>query len=103
MMKLTPGSRWKSAVCDAEIVVVRAPASEAVLACGSSPMVPIKQERPDALQLTAPEENAALLGKRYMDEASGLELLCSKSGNGALALDGRALTLKEAKKLPSSD
>ena len=102
-MKLTPGSRWKSAVCDAEIVVVRVPGSEAALTCGGVPMVPAKDPRPDVPQLTAPQENAALLGKRYMDEASGLEALCNKSGKGALAFDSRALTLKEAKKLPSSD
>jgi hypothetical protein len=30
-------------------------------------------------------------------------LLCTKAGAGSLALDGRALGLKEAKPLPSSD
>lgn len=102
-MKLTPGSRWKSAVCDAEVVAVRAPAGEVVLACGGVPMIPSKDARPDIPQLQAAQENAALLGKRYADEASGLELLCNKSGKGALSLDGRPLNLKEAKKLPSSD
>ena len=102
-MKLTPGSRWKSAVCDAEVVVVRVPSAEAALICGGVPMIPAKDARPDVPQLTAPQENAALLGKRYIDETSSMELLCNKSAKGALAFDGRALTLKEAKKLPSSD
>jgi len=102
-MKLTPGSRWKSAVCDAEIVAVRAPSGDVVLACGGVPMIPSKEPRPDMPQLDAPQESAALLGKRYADETSGAEFLCNKSGKGALTLDGRALTLKEAKKLPSSD
>ena len=43
------------------------------------------------------------LGKRYVDAETGLEALCSKSGAGSLSIDGRPLTLKEAKKLPSSD
>jgi hypothetical protein len=66
-------------------------------------MVAAKDARPNAPQLTAALENAALLGKRYIDEISALELLCNKSGKGTLTLDGRALTFKEAKKLPSSD
>ena len=102
-MKLTPGSRWKSAVCEAEVVTVRAPAGDVTLVCGGALMLPAKDPLPDVPQLTAPQENAALLGKRNIDEMSGLELLCNKSGKGALTLDGRALTLKEAKKLPSSD
>ena len=43
------------------------------------------------------------MGKRYSDEESGLEVLCSKAGEGALAGDGRALPVKGAKPLPSSD
>ena len=45
----------------------------------------------------------SLLGKRYEDETAGVEVLCTKPGPGALACDGRALTLKSAKPLPSSD
>ena len=44
-----------------------------------------------------------LLGKRYADEASGLELLCTKAGVGTLTLDGSVLDVKSAKPLPSSD
>ena len=43
------------------------------------------------------------LGKRYSDEASGAELLCTKGGAGALSADGRLLELKVAKALPASD
>ena len=48
-------------------------------------------------------DGGTLLGKRYVDEASGIELLCSKGGSGSLACDGRAMTVKGAKPLPSSD
>jgi hypothetical protein len=38
-----------------------------------------------------------------VDVETGLEALCSKPGAGSLSLDGRPLTMKEAKKLPASD
>jgi hypothetical protein len=44
-----------------------------------------------------------LLGKRYADEASGLEVLCTKAGAGTLTLDGVPLEVKSPKPLPSSD
>ena len=44
-----------------------------------------------------------LLGKRYVDDDAGLELLCTKAGPGTLHCDGRPLGLKGAKPLPSSD
>ncbi|MDP9820794.1 hypothetical protein J2S59_000603 [Nocardioides massiliensis] len=43
------------------------------------------------------------LGKRYFDENTGLEVLCSKGGAGPLMVDGRLLQVRGAKALPSSD
>ena len=43
------------------------------------------------------------MGKRYVDEETGIEALVSKAGDGSLSIDGRVLNLKEAKALPSSD
>ena len=43
------------------------------------------------------------LGKRYTDDDTGIELLCTKPGVGPLVIGGRELTLKTAKALPSSD
>jgi len=43
------------------------------------------------------------LGKRYCDDDDGIEVLCTKGGDGSLALAGKSLHLKEAKPLPSSD
>ena len=43
------------------------------------------------------------MGKRFADEGSGIEVLCSKGGAGSLAIDGQALGAKDAKKLPASD
>jgi hypothetical protein len=101
-MDLKPGSRWRSAVCEAEVVVVRPPKSAAVLECGAQPMAAFGSARPEGL--SPPTGSVGVLvGKRYFDEESGLEVLCSKAGASALSLDGRPLGLKQAKKLPSSD
>lgn len=45
----------------------------------------------------------AQMGKRYVDEAGTVELLCVKPGKGSLAIGGVALNTKDAKTLPSSD
>jgi hypothetical protein len=102
-MDLKPGSRWKSAVCDAEVVVVRPPSSAVVLACGGHPMAPHAAERPSGLALSPDQAAGSVMGKRYVDAESGLEALCTKPGAGSLSLDGRPLAVKATKKLPSSD
>jgi len=43
------------------------------------------------------------LGKRYEDEGSGLEILCTKPGPASLSIGADALHIKGAKPLPSSD
>jgi hypothetical protein len=100
---LKAGSRWKSAVCDTEAVVVRPPSSAVALECGGAPMLAITESRPQGAAPAPAFAEGSLLGKRYSDEVSGLEMLCTKPGLGSLAVDGRLLLLKEAKRLPSSD
>src|SRR3989344_4411316 len=51
-MDLKPGSRWKSAVCDAELVVVRAPKSPVSLECGGHPVIPHAEARSGDLTLS---------------------------------------------------
>jgi hypothetical protein len=99
VLEIKPGTRLRSAVSDVEVVVVRAPKGAVELCCGSAPMV-----APDVpVDGGATPEGSAVLGKRYVDEASALELLCTKAGAGALTVDGRELAVKGAKTLPSSD
>ena len=103
-MELKPGSRWKSAVCASEVVVVRSPTTAVVLECGGAPMLAFSAERPAQPAAIAPNHAAGCqVGKRYGDAESGLEALCAKAGAGSLSVDGRALVAKDAKKLPSSD
>ena len=64
---------------------------------------PEGEARPNDLPAVAPESAATLLGKRYSDESIGIELLCTKSGLGSLAVDGVPLGQKDAKPLPASD
>jgi hypothetical protein len=102
-MKLRPGQKLHSAVCDAQVVVVKAPAGEVELGCGGAPLLDDGQEADGAAALDASLGEGPLLGKRYADEELGLELLCTRAGTGALTVDGRALLIKGAKPLPSSD
>jgi hypothetical protein len=97
MMK--PGTKLKSAVCDTEVVVIKT--SGAAVECGGVPMV---TERPAQRgTLDAAFAGGTKIGKRYVDAANTLELLCTKAGQGTLASGGVALQLREAKPLPSSD
>ena len=102
-MKIPPGSRWKSAVCATEVVVVKPPKGEGTLSCGGAPMLDQKAERPAGGAPAADQAAGTLLGKRYGDDSSAIELLCTKGGAGTLAFDGRALEIRAVKALPSSD
>jgi hypothetical protein len=100
MTDITVGQRLRSAVCDTEVIVLRVPEAPVELSCGGSPMTansgPAGSPRPGA-------GGGTLLGKRYVDEKTGLEVLCTRPGAGGLAADGRDLTIKAPKALPASD
>ncbi|AMN45586.1 hypothetical protein ACG33_12430 [Steroidobacter denitrificans] len=100
---LKAGTRVKCAVCDTEVMVVRSPAEEVVLSCGGVEMVAMDAPKRVGEHVAAEAGEMALVGKRYVDAGDTLELLCTKAGKGALGLGGEALTVKQAKPLPSSD
>jgi hypothetical protein len=102
-MKVAAGSRWKSAVCATEVVVMKGAQQDLELQCGGVAMVAMSAERAAGAAPVAGHDGGTLLGKRYGDEASGLELLCTKGGAGALSYDGQALVIRAVKALPSSD
>lgn len=102
-MELRPGLKLSSAVCDAQVIVVKAPAAEVEIACGGAPMRTEGEAPGEPAALDETIGDPVLLGKRYADEDIGLELLCTKAGRGALTVDGRVLLVKGAKPLPSSD
>jgi hypothetical protein len=103
MAELKPGMRLRSSVCATEVMIVAAPKGDVDLTCGGAAMAPL-----DAPAQTkgSPSPDAAggtQLGKRYVNEAGDLELLCTKPGQGSLACTGKPLSIKGAKPLPSSD
>jgi len=96
---MKPGARLKSTVCDTEVMVIRA--ADAQVECGGAPM----SEQPAAQRGTINPAFAqgTKIGKRYVDAAGKIELLCVKPGQGSLSIGGVALLIKDAKPLPSSD
>lgn len=102
-MDYKTGSRWKSSVCGTEIVIVRSPSAPGLLACGGVPVVPIDADDSPGARLDPSLAGGSLLGKRYEDADSRLEVLCTKAGEGTLGFEGRPLAIKGAKPLPSSD
>jgi hypothetical protein len=102
-MELIAGIRLRSAVCPTEIIVLKAPPGDVDLRCGGVIVV----ETDTALQAAAaPQEGfseGTQLGKRYAHSESGLELLCTKTGEGSLSVGKVLLTTKQAKTLPASD
>ncbi|HEY1841018.1 MAG TPA: hypothetical protein VGG53_12520 [Mycobacterium sp.] len=100
MTDLKPGNRLRSTVGDTEIIVIRAPAAPVELSCGGQPMTTNLAATVAGASTT---ENDTVLGKRYVDTNTGLELLCTKAGPGVLSADGRQLTIKAPHALPASD
>ena len=66
-------------------------------------MVPVGTEIPSGATPDPAFAEDTPIGKRFADEASGLELRATKGGAGALARDGTTIPLKYAKPLPASD
>jgi hypothetical protein len=107
-VKARVGQTLVSTVDGTAVVVVRAPAGEVALTCGGADMVdskavPIGAGHGATTTLDPAQAGGALLGKRYADDALGLELLCTKGGQGTLAVGGAPLALKDAKPLPATD
>ena len=101
-MKLKTGQSLTSATDSTTVIVISAVADEVSLTCGGVEMVE-PGTAADKKSAVAGSAGETLLGKRYVDEAGLIEVLCTKAGETVLALDGTALTIKAAKALPSSD
>lgn len=103
MARLRSGLRLKSAVCTTEVMVVAAPEADVEVTCGGAPLLPLGDSTQSGVKIDEGAAGGTLLGKRYVDAAGSLELLCTKPGKGSLAVGGDLLVLKAAKPLPSSD
>ena len=103
MSQLKPGTRLKSAVCATEVMLIAVPEGGVELACGGAPMLAAGQEPPSGVSLSPDAAKGTQIGKRYTNESGDVELLCTKPGEGSLAVGGTPLAIKAAKPLPSSD
>ena len=101
-MELKAGTRLRSATDACEVVVVKAPGEAIDLRCGGQPFVAIDAEvTPGAV--ADGFDGGTQLGKRYADEELGLEILCTKAGEGSISVGETVLEVKGAKPLPASD
>ena len=97
---MKPGTKLKSATCDTEVMVIKAPA-DAEIACGGTLMT--AEASTNSQTIDPAFADGTLMGKRYVDEAGTVELLCVKAGAGSLSMNNTKLGIKDAKPLPSSD
>ena len=101
MVQIKAGTKLFSAVCDTQIMVLRVPADDLDVSCGGLPMQ--TEEATEKSSMTEEAGEGSLVGKRYVDEAETLEFLCTRGGEGNVSVNGVALEVKQAKRLPSSD
>ena len=101
-LQLKAGARLRSAVDACEVVVVKAPADPVDLRCGGHPFLPA-DAAPASESVVEGFGGGTQLGKRYSDDELGVELLCTKAGEGAISVGETILAVKGAKPLPASD
>jgi hypothetical protein len=102
-LALSVGARLRSAVDDdTEVVVVRCPPHPVDLRCGGHRMR-LGDADPGSEAMIAGFDGGSVIGKRYVADDVGLELLCVRPGRGTLSVGQSPLTLKAAKSLPASD
>ena len=101
-VKFRAGQQLVSAVDSTAVIVIKAPAAECTVTCGGVAMAtagePVIHAEPDPSLMGGTQ-----IGKRYVDDADTIQLLCTKAGDGTLALDGNPLQIQAAKPLPASD
>ena len=103
-MKPRVGQTLTSPVDTTTVIVVRAPSAELDITCAGVPLWDAKSGAPAPEGTADPAQlGGSQLGKRYADDELGLELLCTKGGEGTIAVNGIPLPLRDAKPLPASD
>jgi hypothetical protein len=102
-MKVRVGQTLASTVDATSLVVVRAPDGDLAVTCGGAAMVAPGEAPTAGARAEGAPGDGLLMGKRYADEALGLELLCVKPGQYPVAVNGTPLAQKSAQPLPASD
>jgi hypothetical protein len=101
-IRLKAGMRLWSVTDTCQVVVIRAPGVAVDLRCGGQPFE-LSEREASLLSIARDFDGGSQIGKRYSDEALGLEVLCTKSGEGAISVGEALLSVKGAKSLPASD
>lgn len=96
------GMKLRSAVCDTQIMVLRVPAEPLDIRIGGAPVL-AADETGDGAALDPALAGGSQTGKRYTDAGETMEFLCTKGGQGTIAVTGYEIGIKQAKQLPSSD
>ncbi|TQM11302.1 hypothetical protein [Pseudonocardia kunmingensis] len=103
-MKLRVGQTLASTVDATTVIVVRWPGDDLEITCGGARMVDPRGPEAGTTGVADPGQlGGSRLGKRYADDELGVEFLCTKAGEGTLAVNGSPLPVKDAKPLPASD
>ncbi|GAA4994550.1 hypothetical protein GCM10023205_79190 [Yinghuangia aomiensis] len=97
---LRAGDQLACTTCTTRVVVLRpgSDGDQVVTCCGSALQPAANRSTPGA-----PDGAGTVLGKRYVDAADTVELLCTFAGAGELDYGGEAMAVKAAKPLPASD
>jgi hypothetical protein len=79
------------------VLVVRPPRGPGELCCDGIAMF---NRRPASCSVSSLSKGRIRLGQRLRDSVSGLEVVCTYAGNGALSFDGRPLKVVPNKPTP---
>jgi hypothetical protein len=99
-LQLRAGQALFSTIDPTAVVVIKAPAEPVTVSISGAE---VTASKPESVPSGTPAGSGTRLGKRYADDAIGIELLVSKPGSGTLEVNGGPLDLKESKPLPASD
>lgn len=91
-----PGTRMVCRHCFAQLIVIRSPNVPVEVTCGSLPIEILPATAPRLLASVRAGSVDVVLGAQYGDPPSGLTLLCTQSGAGPLAANGRILRARHA-------
>jgi hypothetical protein len=105
-MKVRVGQTLVSAVDSTAVIVIRIGDDVRSITCGGADMLDGPERgvgRSAETSEMAASGEGAQLGKRYGAEGIMIELLCTRPGRAALAVNGVPLVVRTPRALPASD